>query len=83
MNKDCLEKVVEYASMPLHGTLSRKLRKGLKIQINEGKVYEKAVLFIGSDFLRLTEKEEGMAINTYYGWDQICSIRTISSEPED
>jgi len=24
-----------------------------------------------------------MAINTYYGWDQICSIRTISSEPED
>lgn len=50
MNVSCLEKVVEYASMPLHGTLSRKLRKGLKIQVNEGRVYEKAVLFLGSDF---------------------------------
>jgi hypothetical protein len=83
MNANYLEKVVEYASMPLHGTLSRKLRKGLKIQINEGRVYEKAVLFLGTDFLRVTEKEDGMAVNTYYGWEEIASIRTYSSEPEE
>ena len=83
MNVSCLEKVVEYASMPLHGTLSRKLRKGLKIQINEGRVYEKAVLFLGTDFLRVTEKEDGLSVNTYYGWEEIASIRTYSSEPEE
>lgn len=83
MNRNCLEKVVEYASMPLHGTLSRKLRKGLKIQINEGRVYEKAVLFLGSDFLRVTEKEDGVSVNTYYGWEEIASIRTYSPEPEE
>jgi hypothetical protein len=83
MNVACLEKVVEYASMPLHGTLSRKLRKGLSIQINEGRVYEKAVLFLGTDFLRVTEKGEGQTVNTYYGWEEIASIRTYSSEPEE
>lgn len=83
MNLSCLEKVVEYASMPLHGTLSRKLRKGLKIQINEGRIYEKAVLFLGSDFLRVTEKEGTSNINTYYGWEEISSIRTYSDEPAE
>lgn len=34
------EKIFEYASMPLHGTMSRKLRKGRRLQINEGEVYE-------------------------------------------
>lgn len=83
MNMSCLEKVVEYASMPLHGTLSRKLRKGLKIQINEGRIYESAVLFLGTDFLRVTEKESGVMVNTYYGWEEIASIRTYSVEPEE
>jgi hypothetical protein len=69
--------------MPLHGTLSRKLRKGLKIQINEGRIYERAALFLGSDFLRVTEKEDGQTVNTYYGWEEIASIRTFSSEPEE
>ncbi len=42
--KNTWEKIFEYASMPVHGTLSRKLRKGLSLQINEGKVYNKAVI---------------------------------------
>lgn len=82
MQKESLEKVFEYASMPLHGTLSRKLRKGLKIQINEGKIYEAAVLFLGSEFIRITEKEDGMAVNTYFSWDDVASIRTYSPETE-
>ena len=45
MPKATWEKVFEYASMPVHGTLSRKLRKDVKIQVNEGKIYEEAVLF--------------------------------------
>ena len=44
------EKVLEYASVPLHGTMSRKIRKGVKLQINEGKIYEDAVLFISDLF---------------------------------
>jgi len=82
MQKETLEKVFEYASMPLHGTLSRKLRKGVKIQINEGRIYTEAVLFLGTDFIRVTEKEGAMALNTYYSWDGIQSIRTFSPEAE-
>jgi hypothetical protein len=73
------EKVLEYASVPLHGTMSRKTRKGVKLQINEGKIYEDAVLFISDLFLRVTEEGEGIAINTYYDIDSISSIRTYSS----
>jgi len=82
MQKESLEKVFEYASMPLHGTLSRKLRKGLKIQINEGKIYENAVLFLGTEFIRITEKDSGMAVNTYFSWEDVASIRTYSPESE-
>jgi hypothetical protein len=42
------EKIFEYASMPVHGTLSRKLRKGVTLQINEGKMYGSAVIFLGA-----------------------------------
>lgn len=77
MNKDILEKIFEYASMPVHGTLSRKLRKDVKLQVNEGKVYENAVLFLGDGFIRITEQSEIEAVNTYYGWDRIESIRTL------
>jgi len=73
------EKVLEYASVPLHGTMSRKTRKGVKLQINEGKIYEDAVLFISDLFLRVTEEGEGIAINTYYDIDSISSIRTYSA----
>jgi hypothetical protein len=74
------EKVLEYASVPLHGTMSRKIRKGVKLQINEGKVYEEAVLFISDLFLRVTEDSDGSAINTYYDIDSIASIRTYSNK---
>ncbi|MGB3212949.1 MAG: hypothetical protein WBB19_19765 [Desulforhopalus sp.] len=78
MEKNTLEKIFEYASMPVHGTLSRKIRKDVKLQINEGKTYENAVLFLGDGFIRITEQKEKEAINTYYGWDMIASIRTLS-----
>lgn len=77
MDKNTLEKIFEYASMPVHGTLSRKIRKDVKIQVNEGKVYESAVLFLGDGFIRITEQKEKDAINTYYAWDKIVSIRTL------
>ena len=57
MQKQTLEKVFEYASSPVHGTLSRKLRKGVKIQINEGKIHEAATLFLGDEFVRVTVKQ--------------------------
>lgn len=75
------EKVLEYASVPLHGTMSRKIRKGVKLQINEGKIYEDAVLFISDLFLRVTEDGgDGLAINTYYDIKAVASIRTYSSK---
>lgn len=78
MEKETLEKIFEYASMPVHGTLSRKIRKGVKLQVNEGRTYESAVLFLGDGFIRVTEQKDKEAINTYYGWDKIDSIRTLS-----
>lgn len=73
------EKVFEYASMPLQGTLSRKLRKGVSIQVNEGRVYSGATLFLGEEFVRFTEEDEsGQLINTYFDWTKIDSIRTFS-----
>ncbi len=73
------EKIFEYASMPLHGTMSRKLRNGVQLQINEGKVYANAVLFLGDTFVRLTEKsDQGEDVNTYFCWDRIDSVRTYS-----
>lgn len=78
------EKIFEYASMPLHGTMSRKLRKGMRLQINEGKVYEAAVLFLNEKFVRLTESEtDGAAVNTYYDLEKVMSIRTISPSDKD
>ncbi len=77
--KDTWEKAYEYASMPVHGTLSRKLRKGVKIQINEGAVYESAVLFLGEEFVRVTEEAaDGDAVNNYYDCAKIDNIRTYS-----
>lgn len=74
------EKILEYASMPVHGTMSRKLRKGLTLQINEGKVYEAAVIFMG-EFVRISEdKADGKSINTYYDWDGIKTISTVSQK---
>lgn len=75
--KNTWEKIFEYASMPVHGTMSRKLRKGVALQINEGRLYETAVIFLGEEFVRITEKvADEKAINTYYDWTGIASIRT-------
>jgi hypothetical protein len=69
--KTTWEKIFEYASMPVHGTMSRKLRKGLALQINDGKIYESAVIFMG-EFVRISEDAaDGKMINTYYDWDGI------------
>ena len=77
------EKVFEYASMPLHGSLSRKLRKGIKVQVNEGKIYMDATLFLGEEFLRITETAESSGtINTYYDWKTVSSVRTYSENDE-
>ena len=77
--KPTWEKTFEYASMPLHGTMSRKLRKGMRLQINEGKEYEAAVIFLNEKFVRLTETDaDGAAVNTYYDLEKITSIQTLS-----
>ncbi len=76
------EKIFEYASMPVHGTLSRKLRKGVTLQINEGKIYEKAVVYLGDTFVRITEEEGKQTINSYYDWSGIMSIRTCGLKDE-
>jgi hypothetical protein len=79
MKKETLEKIFEYASMPRHGTLSRNLRKDISVQINEAKIYTNATLFLGEEFVRITESEQGSDINTYYGWDEIASVRTYAN----
>lgn len=77
--KKTWEKIFEYASMPVHGTMSRKLRKGVSLQINEGKVYENGVIFLGEGFVRITEEEsKKQCVNSYYDWTAINSIRTFS-----
>jgi hypothetical protein len=78
MTKPTLEKIFEYASMPVHGTLSRRLRKDIKLQVNEAKIYENAVFFLGEEFVRVTENTDDEIINTYYAWDKIISVRTIA-----
>jgi hypothetical protein len=78
--KPTWEKIFEYASMPVHGTMSRKLRKGVTLQINEGRVYDSATIFLGEEFVRITmEDDRKQAVNTYYDWNGIGSIRTTSS----
>jgi hypothetical protein len=68
--------------MPVHGTLSRKLRKGMKIQVNEGKIYEMATVFLGEEFLRVTEKSGKEMVNTYYSWEKLVCVRTIGESEE-
>ena len=82
MKKATLEKIFEYASMPLHGTLSRKLRKDISCQVNEEKVYAKATFFLGEEFVRITETDKDITTNTYYDWEGITSVRTIAKVGE-
>ena len=78
--KTTWEKVLEYATMPLHGTLSRKQRKGVKLQINEGTIYENATIFLEESVVWISESVNGQISNTYYDWNKIASIKTISAE---
>jgi len=78
--KDTWEKIFEYASMPVHGTLSRKLRKGVTLQINEGKIFAEAVVFLGDQFVRITEEDGSKTINSYYDWAGIQSLRTYGTK---
>lgn len=77
MNRATLEKVFEYASKPVQGTMSRKLRKDVRIQVNEGEIYEAATLFLGEEFIRVTAVRDAVAMNTYYDWEKIASVRTL------
>ena len=72
------EKVFEYASSPLHGSLSRNLRKGVRVQVNEGQIYENATLFLGEELVHFTETLLGEAVNTNFDWSKIESVRTYS-----
>ncbi|WP_321494929.1 hypothetical protein [uncultured Desulfobacter sp.] len=80
MKKTTLEKIFEYASMPVHGTLSRKLRKDIQCQVNDGAIYDGAVFFLGDEFVRITEETDGQMINTYYDWESIISVKTIANK---
>ncbi len=77
MNRATLEKVFEYASKPVQGTMSRKLRKDIKIQVNEGDIYADATFFLGEEFVRVTCTKDGITANTYYDWEKIVSVRTL------
>ena len=59
MKKATLEKIFEYASMPVHGTLSRKLRKDIQCQVNDGKIYDGATFFLGKSLSALRKKTAG------------------------
>ena len=77
--KSTWEKIFEYASKPVQGTMSRKLHKGVSLQIDEGKIYEQATIFLGNEFVRITiENDQKEAVNSYYDWAGIKSIRTTS-----
>ncbi len=78
--KDTWEKIFEYASMPVHGTLSRRLRKGVSLQVNEGKMFEGAVIFLGEKFVRITEEQGDKVLNSYYDWAAIGSMKTVGSK---
>lgn len=74
------EKVLEYASSPVHGTMSRKLRKGVKLQVNSETILQDAQIFISDSFVRFTFKDNLETNNIYYDIDKIISIRTISTD---
>ncbi len=77
------EKVLEYASSPIHGTMSRKLRKGVKLQVNNNVIYSEASIFINDNFLRFVVKgDHNEMVNTYYDLRKISSLATISEEKE-
>lgn len=74
------EKILEYASSPLHGTMSRKLRKGVSLQINSETIPQNCQIFVSDHLLRLTaQTEDGKTQNSYFDLRKIGSIKTISA----
>lgn len=59
-----------------------KSAKWIKLQINEGAIYEHAVPFISELFLRVAEDSAKTSVNTYYHIDSIASIRTYSAKDD-
>ncbi len=80
--KKTWEKILEYASSPLHGTLSRKQRKGVKLQINDSELFENSVIFLGEDFIRITVNGDSETVNIYFDWEKVASIKTVSRNEE-
>lgn len=77
------EKILEYASSPIHGTLSRKLRKGVKLQVNNSMIFSDVSIFINDNFIRFVGKGENEEmINTYFDLDRVFALSTISSEKD-
>ncbi|HOA08276.1 MAG TPA: hypothetical protein PK624_11475 [Spirochaetota bacterium] len=76
------EKILEYATSPVQGTLSRKQRKGVKIQINDGEVLENATVFMSNEFIRFTQKSGNENVNSYYAWEGVQQIKTISPQED-
>ena len=46
------------------------------------KDHKKTVFFPGNQFVRIAENGKGLTSNTYYDWDSISSVRTISNLSE-
>ncbi|MDR3640967.1 MAG: hypothetical protein P4L39_06560 [Humidesulfovibrio sp.] len=81
------EKVFKYASVPVPGTLSRKLcKKGSRLQMNEGLVEEiadeMATVFLDEDCLRVTGKSGKEMVNTCYSWEKLLCARTTGEVEE-
>ena len=57
--------------------------RGSRIQVNEGNVYAEANLFLGEEFLRISEEDGAKeAINSYYHWKMVTSVRTLCNKKE-
>jgi nitrogen fixation protein NifB len=79
MNKATLEKVFEYASKPVHGTLSRKLRATSPSRSTRARLQRRDPVHRRGVRPR-DLREDGKTTNTYYDWDKIVSVRTIGPE---
>ena len=66
--------------MAVHGTLSLRLRKGVKGQVNGGTVFEDPALLLGEEFVRVSEDTDEGALNTCYDWAGIDNVRAISQK---
>ena len=80
MNKTTLEKVFEYASVPVQGTMSRKLRQDILLQVNQDDTYSEATIFLSDQFVRITSQDGNPTVKTYYDWDKIASVRTYGPQ---